>query len=228
MPETITPIPGRPERGRIHWGRAITAGLIATIVMTIVMVLMKMNLLKMLGSMIVGSNASAGMQYAAGGAMHMMIGVVYGVIYAAIVGWLVEWNRFIKGAMYGLAIAAIALAAMPVMSAMMGGGSGAQNPCGGGAMNPCHGKQAAGAMNPCHGKEAAGAMNPCHGKQTAGAMMNPCHPAAAKNPCHAGGAGNPCNPCGGGGGGSPWAGVLSVVNHLVYALTLAFVYGKAR
>lgn len=210
MPENST-----PARGRIHWGRAITAGLVATIVMTIVMVLMKMNLLKMLGSMIVGSNASAGMQYAAGGAMHLMIGIVYGIIYAALVGWLVEWNRFIKGAMYGLAIAGIALSAMPVMSAMMGGGrAGAQNPCGGGTTNPCHGKESTGAMNPCHGKKAAGAMNPCH-------------PPAAKNPCHAGGTGNPCNPCGGGGGG-PWAGVLSVINHLVYALTLAFVYGKAR
>lgn len=212
MLDDVTRDPGQPDRIRIHWGRAITAGLAATIVMTIVMVLMKMPLLKMLGSMIVGSNAGAGVQYAAGGAMHLMIGVAYGVIYAAIVGRVVEWNPFIMGVIYGLAIAAIALATMPVMAAMMGGGgSGAQNPCGGGAMNPCHGKQTAGAMNPCHGQSAPG---------------NPCHP-PAKNPCTAGKSGSPGNP-GSGGGGSPWAGVLSVVNHLVYGLTLAFVYGKAR
>jgi hypothetical protein len=242
--------PALPAGNRIHWGRAIGAGLIATIVMTIVMVVLKMNLAKSLGSMIVGSNASLALQYTVGGAIHLMIGIVYGIIFAALVARVAEWNRFIKGTVYGLAIAAIAFAAMPVMSAMMGGGGGAaQNPCGGksggsygkqsaGAMNPCH-PQSTEAKNPCGGKQSAGAMNPCHPQ--AGAPMNPCHsktamnpchpsgsPQAARNPCHSGGgAGNPCNPCGGGGGG-PWSGVISVVNHLVYALTLAFVYGKVR
>ncbi len=211
MPDVDTAVPGQ-QRVRIQWGRAVLAGLVATIVMTVVMVLLRMNMIKMLGGMIAGPKASATTLYAAGGAIHLMIGVVYGLIYAALFGWLVEWNRFLKGAIYGLSIAAIAFAAMPVMSAMMGGGGasgGAKNPCHVAAKNPC---------NPCAGGATASAKNPCHPQPAA----NPCGP---KNPCQ-GSAGNPCNPCGGAGGS--WSGVLSVLNHLVYALTLAFVYGKVR
>ena len=188
----------------IQWGRAISAGVIATIVMTIIGAIIKMNFPKMIGSMIL-PNASTTMQYVVGGMMHLMIGIVYGIIYAALVGRLVEWNRFIKAVVYALAITAIALVAMPLMSAMMGKGSKAS------AGNPCHPQQAAmmsgaqGAMNPCH--PSSGSPNPCHMKS-------------------GGSAGNPCNPCGGGGG--PWSGVMSVANHLVYALTLAFAYGKVR
>jgi hypothetical protein len=177
--------------------------------------------------MLVGSKASTATQYAVGGTMHLMIGLIYGVIFAWLVGRVVEWNRFIKGLVYGLAIAAIALAAMPLMSAMMGGGGGAGNPCGvsGGkaAANPCHPQPA---MNPCHPKEAqaapmasSGAQNPCHAKEATSSAMNPCHPKS--------GAANPCNPCGDG-GGSPYSGLMSVINHLIYGLTLAFVYGKSR
>jgi hypothetical protein len=65
----------------------------------------------------------------------------------------------------------------------------------------------AAAGNPCHPPSAA---NPCHGKSSAG------------NPC-GGGAGNPC-----GGSGGAMAGLLSLLNHIVYALTLALVYGTRR
>jgi hypothetical protein len=169
--------------------------------MTIVMMVMGMNLPKSLGSMLVGSKASTATQYAIGGAMHLMIGLIYGVIFAWLVGRVAEWNRLIKGTVYGLAIAAIALAAMPVMSAMAG-------------------SKSAVAQNPCHPQ----AMNPCHPKEAQPAAMNPCHPSK-------GAAGNPCNPCGGGGGGgggSPYSGLMSVINHVIYGLTLAFVYGKTR
>jgi hypothetical protein len=259
----------------MNWSRAFLAGLAATVVMTIVMVAMGMNIMKSMGAMMVGQNASPGLQYAVGGTIHLMIGLIYGFIFAWLFGRVTEWNRFIKGAVYGLAIAAIAFAAMPLMSSVVGGGKSASNPCHtakGGAMNPCHGKEAMNpchpkekqaamnpchgkeamnpchpkekqaAMNPCHGKEAMNpchpkekqaAMNPCHGKEAMNpchpkekqAAMNPCHPQQpAANPCHSGGGGNPCNPCGGGGAMSS---VLSVINHLIYALTLAFVY-KAR
>jgi hypothetical protein len=222
--------------------------------MTIVMVTMGMNIMKSLGMMMVGQSASVGLQYAVGGTIHLMIGLFYGFLFAWLFGRVREWNRFIKGAVYGLAIAAIALVAMPLMSSMAGGGgvsnpchmtqAGATNPCHGqsskqpmastssgsyqpGAMNPCHGQKA---MNPCHPKEGQGAMTPCHPKEgkkamnsgpgtQGGAAMNPCHPQQA--------AANPCNPCGGGGGGGAMGSVLSLVNHLIYALTLAFVY-KAR
>lgn len=209
MPDIATP--DTADRRKIHWSRALIAGLIATIVMTIVMVLGGMNMIKMLGSMLAGANAGTGTQYAAGGAMHLMIGIVYGILYAAIFGWVIEWNRFVKGAVYGLAIAAIAFAVMPVMSAMMSGGTGASSHNNASAMNACHAQS--GAANPCQMKKAANA-NPCHAGEK---PMNACHSKAA---------GNPCNPCGGSSG--PWSGVMSVVNHLVYALTLAFVYGKFR
>jgi hypothetical protein len=185
----------------MNWSRALLAGLAATVVMTIVMVAMGMNLMKSLGAMMVGQNASPGLQYAVGGTIHLMIGLIYGFIFAWLFGRVTEWNRFIKGAVYGLAIAAIAFAAMPLMSSMGGGGKSASSPCHtakGGAMNPCHGKEA---MNPCHPKEGRAAMNPCHPQQAA------------------------ANPCGGGGGAT--SSLLSVINHLIYALTLAFVY-KAR
>lgn len=199
----------------IHWGRAISAGVIATIAMTVIGAIVKMNFPKMIGSMIL-PNGSTTMQYAVGGMMHLMIGIVYGIIYAALVGRLVEWNRFIKAVVYALAITAIALVAMPLMSAMMGKSSKAS------AGNPCHPQQAGmvsggeGAMNPCH--PSSGATAPY---QQASGTSNPCHMKAG-----GGGGGNPCNPCGGGGG--PWSCVMSVINHLVYALTLAFAYGKVR
>ncbi|HEY8131974.1 MAG TPA: hypothetical protein VII12_08785 [Thermoanaerobaculia bacterium] len=212
MAEIAAANPDRHFLVPIHWSRAIGAGVIATIIMTIVGAILKMNFPKMIGSMIV-PHATLTVQYAVGGAMHFMIGIVYGIIYAALVGRLIEWNRFVKGVVYGLAITAIAFAAMPLMSAMMGGGGRAGNPC-----NPSSSKSAAAAQNPCH---------PQTGQQQA---MNPCHPqgqASAMNPCHPkGAAGNPCNPCGG--GSSPYSGLMSVVNHLIYALTLAFGYGKVR
>src|SRR6266851_1055842 len=162
MPDPAV-VSSQPARS-FSWSRALLAGLMATIVMTIVMMVMGMNLPKSLGSMLVGSKASTATQYAVGGAMHLMIGLIYGVIFAWLVGRVIEWNRFIKGTVYGLAIAAIALAAMPVMSAMVGGGRGAGNPC-----HPQMAKNEA-AMNPCHPKEAA--MN--HPKTGAGNPCNPC------------------------------------------------------
>lgn len=209
----------------IHWTRAVSAGVVATIVMTVIGAIIGMNFPKMIGSMML-PNGSLAMQYTAGGIMHFMIGIIYGIIYVAVVARLVEWNRFIKALVYGLAITAIAFAAMPLMSAMMGGGSKAS------AGNPCHSQaEQQAAMNPCHSQQPssrsaaqAGAMNPCH---PSSGMAAPYQQASgSSNPCHmkAGGGGNPGNPCGGGGG--PWNGVMSVVNHLVYALALAFTYGK--
>lgn len=202
---------------RMNGSRAFLAGLAATVVMTIVMMTMGMNIMKSLGTMIVGQSASVGLQYAVGGTIHLMIGLFYGFVFAWLFGRVREWNRFIKGAVYGLAIAAIAFVAMPLMSSMAGGGgkSASKQPVA--STSPTSSQP--GAMNPCHPKEGEKAMNPCHG----GAMKNPCHPQqAAANPCHSGGGGNPCNPCGGGGGAMQ--SVLSLVNHLIYALTLAFVY----
>jgi hypothetical protein len=66
-------------------------------------------------------------------------------------------------------------------------------------------------------------MNPCKPKDTASGTMNPCHPQQqAANPCKPKGGANPCNPCGG--GSSPLSSVMSLINHLIYALALAFIY----
>jgi hypothetical protein len=74
-------VSSQPARS-FSWSRALLAGLVATIVMTIAMMVMGMNLPKSLGSMLVGSKANTATQYAVGGAMHLMIGLIYGVIFA--------------------------------------------------------------------------------------------------------------------------------------------------
>jgi hypothetical protein len=181
---------GQPFR----WSRAIMAGLLATIVITISLALFGTNIMKSLGSMML-PNASVGVQYLAGGAFHLIVGLFYGVVYALLFGKVREWNPFLKGAVFGLAITAIAMAAMPVMASMMPGGA-AGNPCAAAAANPC---------NPCASKAA-----------------NPCNPCAAKS------AANPCNPCSAlGGAQNKYGGAMSAINHLLFALTLAFVY-RAR
>lgn len=222
------------DERRFSWARALTAGLVATVIMTVVMMLTGMNIMKTLGSMVM-PGAGIATQYVVGGAIHLMIGLFYGVAYAWLFGRVAEWNPFVKGAVFGLAIAAIAPAAMPVMAAMMGGGDpgnpcGAANPCAAAAANPCAGrnpsagKNPCSASNPCAAKNPCAAENPCAAKNPCatkqpGPAGNACHMAAASNPC--GGAGNPC-----GGSEGPYSGAISVLNHLVYALTLAFVYGR--
>jgi hypothetical protein len=221
MSETIS-----SDTPRISWTRALTAGLVATVIMTVVLMLTGMNIMKMLGSMIAPGSGSAA-QYVIGGAFHLMIGLSYGVAYAWLFGRVREWNPFVRGTVFGLSITAIALAAMPVMSAMMGGG-GAGNPCGGanagGAAAPSTAANPGAGKNPCAAKNPCTATNPCAAKNPC-ATKNPCAPkpaptaGATSNPC--GGAANPC-----GGSQGPYSGAFSVLNHLVYALTLAFVYGR--
>ena len=249
------------------WSRALVGGLMATVVMTVVLMLTGMNVMKMLGAMIAPA-AGVAMQYVIGSIVHLMIGLFYGLAYAWLVGRVSERNRFVKGTVYGLAIAAIAFAVMPIMSAMAGGNGGAANPCGGvsasasAAANPCHpgnpcarnqpsnpsstaqpGNPCA-AKNPCVAKNPCAAHNPCAGAKNPCAAKNPCsakNPCAGKpatatgqkaaNACHVGanpcgGSANPSNPCGGSGG--PYSDAMSVLNHLAYALTLAFVYGRGR
>jgi len=159
MSEAISSVAGKP----FSWSRAIVAGFIATAAITVSMALFGMNFTKSLGSMIL-PNASMTLQYLAGGISHLMVGLFYGVVYAWFFGRVREWNPLLKGAVFGLAIAAVASATMPLMASIMPGGRAA-NPC-----NPCAGK----ASNPC---------NPCAAKPA-----NPCNPCAAKtpNPC------NPC------------------------------------
>lgn len=236
----------------VDWGRALLAGLIATAVVSVTMALSGQNVMKMLGGMI-APGASTGAQYAIGAAIHLAVGLTYGLLYAWLLGPVRRRGRAVKGVLYGAALAGIALAVMPAAGAMMGGGAG--NPCGGAAVknpcNPCGGAAQAGTpcnprgaktagnpcnpCNPCHPKAGASATNPgnpCGPSGASGAApANPCHPAAsAANPCR--GKANAASPCGGaagnpcGGGGGAMAGLLSLLNHVLYGLALALVYGR--
>lgn len=207
----------------IDWGRAITAGLVATIVITITMALFGQNIM-MLGGMLVPQGSTA-VQYLMGGVMHLAVGLFYGIVYAWLLGPVVARGAAIKGVLYGLALTGIALALMPAMTAMMGGG--AANPC-----NPCASSAAANPCNPCgpagQGDHAANPCNPCSEDGYGANPCNPCNPCAeggqAGGPCNPCATGGPCNPCGG--GGSPWSGLISLLNHVVYGLALALVYGR--
>lgn len=246
---------GSPKQ--MNWSSALITGLIATVAITITMALFGQNIMKMLGSTLLGENASTVAVYLAGASMHLMVGLVWGVIYAWLFGPVRVWNPLIKGVVYGFAITAAALATMPIMMGMMGGG-GAGNPCAA-AANPCAAASnpCATAVNPCMkagavaGGTAGGAANPCAdvaANPCASAAANPCNPcssgssasaAHAANPCNPCGAkvaakkgaanacsaaaGNPCNPCGGS-GDSPYQSMISLINHLVFAIVLALVY----
>jgi hypothetical protein len=250
---------GETARSRVDWARALLAGLVATVIITISMGLFGMNIMKSLGSMMLGPASSVSTQYVVGGLIHLMVGVGYGLVYAAVLAPVRRWPAILKGVVFGLAITAIALAAMPVMGAMMSRG-GAANPC-----NPCGGQASASQANPCNPCAAKSASapqtnpcNPCAAKnanQTSAPQTNPCNPCAVKNanqtsgeskppnpcnpctpkntskasaganPCNVAGAGNPCNPCGGG-GANPYSGLVSLINHVIFGLVLALVYGR--
>lgn len=202
--------------------RAFLAGLLATIAITISMALFGQNIMKMLGSMVLGSGSSAVAQYLVGSLIHLMIGLFYGFAYAWLMGPVRAWGRPLKAAVFGIAITSIALVSMPVMSAMMGGG--AANPCGSGkggmAANPCNPCTPCNPCNPCGPTGSGEKTNPC----------NPCGPQAkASQPCNPPGGGSTAgNACGGSpdGGGSPYGPLVSLVNHLIYAFVLAFVYER--
>jgi hypothetical protein len=255
-------------RSHVDWGRALLAGLVATVIITISMGLFGMNIMKSLGSMMLGPASSVSTQYVVGGLIHLMVGVGYGLLYAALVAPVRRWPAILKGVVFGLAITAIALAAMPVMGAMMsrGGAANPCNPCGGQAgapqanpCNPCAGKspstQQSNPCNPCAAKNAnqtsaqskpPNPCNPCAAKNANStspqtSAPNPCNPCAPKNanvagsntpkasaganPCNVAGEGNPCNPCGGG-GANPYGGLVSLINHVIFGLALALVYGR--
>ncbi|GIV01640.1 MAG: hypothetical protein KatS3mg015_0470 [Fimbriimonadales bacterium] len=204
------------------WGRALVAGVIATVAITLSMLVQGNNIFLALGGMLMPS-AGEGMKYVVGGLMHFMIGIVYALVYAAIFT-RVQLPSLAKGAIWGVILTVVALVMMPVMSSMLGGGAG--NPC-----NPCN--PCAAAANPCSpaANPCASAANPCNpcAQNPCATAKNPCNPCAgaanpcaqASNPCA--GAGNPCNPCGGSGGGAAGY-VWSLIHHLVYGLVLAFVY----
>ena len=96
----------------VNWRSAIVAGLVATVVITITLALSGTNIMKALGGMMLGASAGATAQYMLGGLVHLMIGVLYGVVFAALFAPVSGWNTVTKGAVFGIAITALALALM--------------------------------------------------------------------------------------------------------------------
>jgi uncharacterized membrane protein YagU involved in acid resistance len=108
---------------RLNWTRAVVGGLVATAVMTVLMVmapamgLPPMNIGAMLGSVMGGS-------LFLGWTGHFVIGTVLAIIYAAFFATRLPGPRVLRGALYGLVpwIAA-RLVVMPMMGAGLFGGS---------------------------------------------------------------------------------------------------------
>jgi uncharacterized membrane protein YagU involved in acid resistance len=107
----------------LNWKRAVAGGLVATAVMTVLMLmapvmgLPPMNIGAMLGSMMGGSLFLGWMA-------HFAIGTVLAIVYAAIFATRLPGPGFLRGALYGLVPWIMAqLVVMPMMGAGAFGGS---------------------------------------------------------------------------------------------------------
>ena len=108
---------------RLNWTRVIIGGLVATTVMTVLMLiapamgLPPMNIGAVLGSMMGGSLFLGWMA-------HFVIGTVLGIIYATLFASRLPGPGFVRGALYGLVPWIVAqLVVMPMMGAGLFGGS---------------------------------------------------------------------------------------------------------
>ena len=237
------------EVQKVSWPSVIQAGVAGTVVVTLTMWLSGTDIIGSLGAMVLGMDASQSFRYLVGAAIHLSVGLAYSVIFAVLFAPVKVWSRLTKGVIFGFVITVVALTLMPVAAGMFGGaGTAGANPCAAAAANPCatramHPCNPCG-RNPCAGNPCGG--NPCAGNPCGGAMRNPCgaNPCkgagrhqrlemkpAAGNPCAPRAAANPCagggNPCGGG-GGNPYAGLISLVNHIALALVIAFLVKTRR
>jgi hypothetical protein len=161
------------------------------------------SIMKVLGVMLVGSDASVGAQYLAGGVLHFAVGIIYGIVYAVLIAPL-KICTFFKGLIFGIVITGIAFFGMPILENMLAGDSTA-NPC-----NPCSMSMVSNPCNPC-----AIADNPC----------NPCNPCAAVVVTEVDVV--VVNPCALEREEEAFAWVvllLSFLNHFVFAFSLAYIY----
>ena len=107
----------------LNWKRAVLGGLVATALMTVLMLmapwmgLPPMNIGAMLGSMMGGS-------YFLGWMAHFVIGAILAILYAALFATRLPGPGFVRGALYGAAPWIVAqLVVMPMMGAGVFGGS---------------------------------------------------------------------------------------------------------
>jgi len=217
---------------RMSPANVLLAGLAATIVVTITMIMSGTNIVQALGDMLLGMDASVTARYFAGGVVHLAVGLTYGVFFALFFAPVSEWNKVSKGVIFGFVITVMALVFLPLIASTMSSKPATQIPGSrpATATNPCTPSMPK-AVNPCDPSTAKTA-NPCKaGNPCAPKMANPCNPCnpcasksmsprapVMKNPCAAG---NPCNPRGGS-GGNPYSGLISLINHIILGLVLAF------
>lgn len=224
----------------ISWCNLFVSGFVATTIVTATMMISGTNILQALGAMLVGSNAPGSLQYAAGGFAHLATGLVYAFLYVLLFATITEWGRLTKGIIFGIVTTTMALTLMPVMASMVSGESLTANPCAPMVHNPCVSNNTRSSYNPC-------AMNKHNPRQAK--VANPCNPCAMKstNPCahlpqksssyqtlqmttpqssRVVKTSNPCmpsNPCASGSStGNVYAGAVSLINHIIFGLTLAF------
>lgn len=91
---------------------AIKAGFLATLVLTVVMLLLGQNSMMYLGKLLVEAKAETYMIYLAGGLLHFGIGIIYGLLYALIFA-PIPFSPLIRTFIFSVIITAISFYASP-------------------------------------------------------------------------------------------------------------------
>lgn len=191
---------------------ALKAGILGTVVMTVVMYglpvigLPSMDIMAALGAVFPFRISP----YVLGSLVHFGVGIVLALIYSAFFYWWLPGASWLKGLLFSLLpwLFAITLLgpSLQLASRILGTTSPMANPCA--VANPCAPKTP---VNPCAPQIAnpcAATPNPCAAKQ-----INPCAPKNA----------NPCAPGAASQGGIPPQ-ALSLALHLVYGVVLGALY----
>ena len=191
---------------------ALKAGILGTVVMTVVMYglpvigLPSMDIMAALGAVFPFRISP----YILGSLVHFGVGIVLALTYSAFFYWWLPGASWLKGLLFSLLpwLFAITLLgpSLQFASRILGAASPMANPCA--VANPCAPKTP---VNPCAPQIAnpcAATPNPCAAKQ-----INPCAP---KNV-------NPCAPGAASQGGIPPQ-ALSLALHLVYGVVLGALY----
>ncbi|HFE37329.1 MAG TPA: hypothetical protein ENK06_02765 [Gammaproteobacteria bacterium] len=223
----------------------IIGGVVATLVVTATLYVSGTDIVKSLGMMLLGSNATPAEIYAAGGVMHLGVGIAYGLLYTLLFAPVYDWNGVTKGLVFGVFVTALALSFMPVAASFLSSNAlSSENPCfqTHNACNPCAtSKNVCNPCNPCgvimkNACHTANSCNPCGNNPCGSQKRNSCSMNLSSNPCgqhnikmskphrHTSTTVNPCagaNPCGGGKTSDPYASLTSLINHLFFGLTLA-------
>jgi hypothetical protein len=113
----------------MDWGNIVLAGVVATVVMTVLMYAgrmmgMPMDIPRMLGLMFTGPGNS-GAVYGIGLMVHVMMGIAFAIVYALLFDALGIGANWVWGGAFGIvhgAVVGMAMTMMPVMHPRMGDG----------------------------------------------------------------------------------------------------------